>query len=60
MCGGAGELLRVCERVGRICGKSSFGNDRRVVGGGGLKKDRLERWLKRQMKAYEAGKLPAR
>ena len=33
---------------------------RMVAGGGALKMDRLGRWMKRQLKAYEARKLPAR
>ena len=55
----AGNMLKVCEGL-RVCGRKwPRRSDKKVVIGG-LKKGNLKEWLKRQMKAYEARRLPAR
>jgi len=55
----AGKLLRVLERLRELGGKWPRRSDKQVVMGG-LKMGNLKGWLKRQMKAFEAGRLPAR
>ena len=48
-----GEVVKVLERM-RVSGVWSRDHGKRkVLGGGGLKMDKLGRWMKRQRQAYD-------
>jgi len=55
-----GEVVKVLERM-RVSGVWSRDHGKRkVLGGGGLKMDKLGRWMKRQRQAYDERVLTAR